>query len=52
MVGLLLRIRVFIPITATDSYIAVTNPVISNWNYENNRYLKNRNKSDSRVIDL
>jgi hypothetical protein len=52
MVGLFLRIRVFIPTTAIDFYIIVTSTVISNWNYENNRYLKNHNKSDSRIIDL
>jgi hypothetical protein len=52
VVGLFLRIGVFIPTTATDSHIAVTSPAISNLNYESNRYLKNYNKSDSRVIDL
>jgi hypothetical protein len=30
MVGLLLRIGVFIPITAIDSHIAITSPAISN----------------------
>jgi hypothetical protein len=52
MVGLLLRVGVFIPTTTTDSHIAVTSPAVSNWNCKSNRYLKNRNKSDSRVIDL
>jgi hypothetical protein len=52
MVGLLLRIRVFIPTTAIDSHIAVTSPAVSNWNYENNKYLKNHNKSNSKVINL
>jgi hypothetical protein len=52
VVGLFLRVGIFIPTTATDSYITVTSPVVSNWNCEGNRYLKNRDKSDSRVIDL
>jgi hypothetical protein len=30
MVGLFLRVRVFIPITAIDSYIIVTSPAVSN----------------------
>jgi hypothetical protein len=30
MVGLFLRIGIFIPITTIDSYIIVINPVISN----------------------
>jgi hypothetical protein len=30
MVGLLLRVGVFIPTTVTNSYIAITSPAISN----------------------
>jgi hypothetical protein len=42
----------FIPIIATDSYIIVISLVVLNWNYEDNKYLKNRNKSNSRIINL